>query len=456
MGQGGRGATGQGGQAGQAAVSSVVGTVLMLGITITVFAGFSLFVLDEFSEQSDTLRADLEVLQEGERYVIQHNGGEPLDLDGGRLLVTLGGAEEEVPLTALAAQTADGVQWRIGESLCVSGPAPCHYDHEEIEALQLVYGNAVVLSESDAGGPASATTFVTGSLVETGSIASFSAAQSSRDSNAEASLQEAAILLPAGATSGTFSGSSTLSNSATSPNNALTGALSGDGTEARAILSDTGDWVEVTGFTLPASATSVTSVTLGFEGSSSSTTGSLPDVRLSYYLVADDPNPGATVLDQPLTSTTDAQFTRSVTADQGTWTIAEVETMSVRVEVIDNPNRDARIDHVYLILGYDTAATTIYELEVELGIAGVADRDLHTLQLDYRVLGDSFTVKVWDADTSQFVQRGTLSAATSTGWSWTLTEAEYNSGAPRLLFEDVTADATPGTLYLDYVRVVSS
>jgi hypothetical protein len=441
---------------GQAAVSSVVGTVLMLGITITVFAGFSLFVLEEFSEQSDSLRADLEVLQEDDRYVLQHNGGEPLDLAKGRLVVTLGGVQEEVPLTDLAAQTADGLTWRIGEALCVSGPAPCHYDHEEVESLRLVYGNAIVLSESDAGGPASATTFVTGSTVVTGSIGSFAAAQSSRDSNVEASLLEEAVLVPAGAATGTFSGSATDSNFATSPNNALAGTLSGDGTAARAILSDTGDWVEVTGFTLPASATAVTSVTLGFEGSSASTTGSLPQVRLSYYLVADDPAPGATSLVQSLTSTTDAQFTRSVTADQATWTIDEVETMSVRVEIVNNPNRDARIDHIYVTLGYDTAATTVYELEVELSVSGVPDRDLHTLQLDYRVLGDSFTVKLWDADAAQFVQRGTLSADSSTGWSWTLTEAEYNGGAPRLLFEDVAAGGTQGTLFLDYVRVVSS
>jgi hypothetical protein len=428
----------------------------MLGITITVFAGFSLFVLEEFSEQSDTLRAELEVLQDGDRYVLQHNGGEPLELGQGRLVVTLGGARDEVPLTALAAQTGDGSWWRIGESLCVSGPAPCHYDHEQVEALQLVYGNAVVLSETDAGGPASVTTFVTGSLVVTGTVGSFSAAQSSRDSNAEATLAEDAVVVPAGAATGTFSGAETFSNLAASPNNALAGSLSGDGTEARAMLDDTGDWVEVAGFALPGTATSVTSVTIGFEGSSAATTGSLPQVRLSYYLVADDPAAGPSVLDQTLTSTTDAQFTLSVTGDRTTWTVDDVETMRVRVEVVNNPNRDARIDHVYAIVGYEKAATTVYELEVELGVAGVPERDLHTLQLDYRVVGDSFTVKVWDSDAAQYVQRGTLSAATSTGWSWTLTEAEYNGGAPRLLFEDVASDATPGTLYLDYVRVVSS
>jgi hypothetical protein len=441
---------------GHAAVSSVVGTVLMLGITITVFAGFSLFVFDQFSEQSATLRADLEVFQEDERYLLQHQGGDSLQLASGRLLLTVAWGEEELPLTAFAGQTADGLTWRIGESLCVSGPQPpCHYDHEEVDRVQLIYDNTVVLSESDAGGPARVTTFVSSAEADPGTIDAFAAAQSSRDSNAEAALEEEAVAVPAGSGSGTFSGSSTLSNSAGSPNNALTGALSGDGTDARAILDDTGDWVEVTGFSLPATATAITSVTIGFEGSSSSTTGQLPEVRLSYSL-ADPPGTGASVLDQALTSTTDAQFTRSVTADHATWDVSDVETMSVRVTVTNNPNRDARIDHIYVTVQYQTAATVVYDLEAELAFSGVPDRALHTLQLDYRVVGDSFTVKVWDSGASAYVQRGVLSATTSTGWSWTLTEAEYNGGAPRLLLEDVTGDATPGTLFLDYVRVVSA
>jgi hypothetical protein len=82
------------------------------------------------------------------------------------------------------------------------------------------------------------------------------------------------------------------------------------------------------------------------------------------------------------------------------------------------------------------------------------------LELDYRATGETFRVEVWNPTlpTPAFVPRGTtLTATTSTAWSYTLTAAEFNGGVPRIRFVDLNAGNTvAGSLALDYVRLVTT
>lgn len=436
-------------------MSSVVGTVLMLGITIAVFAGFSLVVLEEFEGSSGRLRADLGAVQEGDRYVLQHRGGDPVPLEQVTLRLAIDGVPTEMPLTDLAGQTADGTLWHVGESLCLSGPQPpCEHDGSQITDLLVVHDNAVVFA--DTGGstvvPGTTVTYLSGATVATGGLAGLAGAQSASDSGAEATLTEAGTLLPGGTATATFSGSAVASSSATDPANALGGALSGDASDLRALLGADGDWVEVSGLALPAAANGVSSVTLGFEGRKESTGGSSPQVQLTYTVSG---APGATTATATLSSTADGHVTATVTGDRA-WTVADVAALAIRVEVTNNPSRDAGIDHVYATIQYSTAPTTVYELDAQLDFGAVPAASSHQVQLRYETSGESFEVQVWDG--SAYTARGAaLSSTASAVWTYTLTAAEWNGGAPRLRVVDGDpASTTQGTLAIAYARVVST
>lgn len=127
----------------EAAVSSVIGTVLMLGITVSVFAGVSIVVLSQFEETDQVPRSDLGVLRGEGAYLLQHNGGDPIRLDGASLLVGVGAVGREVPLTDFAASTADGETWRLGETLCVS----CRFPDQDVTGVQFVTASALLLNE---------------------------------------------------------------------------------------------------------------------------------------------------------------------------------------------------------------------------------------------------------------------------------------------------------------------
>lgn len=127
----------------EAAVSSVVGTVLMLGITVSVFAGVSVVVLGQFDDADQTPRSELGVVRGDAAYLLRHQGGDPIRLDGATLLVGVGAVGREVPMTDFAGQTADGETWRLGETLCVS----CLFSGQDVTGVQFATADALLLSE---------------------------------------------------------------------------------------------------------------------------------------------------------------------------------------------------------------------------------------------------------------------------------------------------------------------
>lgn len=125
-------------------VSSVVGTILMLAITVSVFGGFAVVVLGDLQSDPQPPRSDLAAVQdEGSLYFL-HKGGEGFSADG-TLHVNRRGYDVAIPFTdpRLAGL---GPTWDVGDLLCVQGDADgCLYaSHEDIRGAFLVDGDSLV------------------------------------------------------------------------------------------------------------------------------------------------------------------------------------------------------------------------------------------------------------------------------------------------------------------------
>lgn len=146
----------------ESAVSSVVGTVLMLGITVAVFGGLSVMALSYVQGQGHAARADLAAVAQEESLLFTHKGGESLTAAGGTLYVNRDGYEVAVPITdaglapygkSLATLGLDD-GWNLGDTLCVWGQASnCLFDpdNEEILGAFFVADNTLLLQNGVRG-----------------------------------------------------------------------------------------------------------------------------------------------------------------------------------------------------------------------------------------------------------------------------------------------------------------
>lgn len=188
-------------------VSSVVGTVLMLGITLAVFAAFALAVFARFSEEAQPVRADLAAVSSENRVLLQHRGGDPIPLADADVLATVNGATVRLPMTTFAAQTGDGATWRIGETICLAGPvsASCHFHAgQSISEVFVVSGNSLVLQGLDVG--ATSSTSGSSSSSSSGSSSSSSSSSSTSSSSTGPSCTSGTVTLNANAVVSTGSG----------------------------------------------------------------------------------------------------------------------------------------------------------------------------------------------------------------------------------------------------------
>lgn len=164
---------------GEDSVSSVVGTILMLGVTVTVFGGFAVVALGYLHDQPQAPRSDLAVVQGAQSLLLTHKGGESFAVAGSILYVNVDGDgdgvghEVRIPLTdtALAALTPPkslaalgvGADWGVGDTLCVWGSgASCLYDPANVDVLGafLVDDGRLLLDNGERGLPgAEPTTF---------------------------------------------------------------------------------------------------------------------------------------------------------------------------------------------------------------------------------------------------------------------------------------------------------
>lgn len=133
-----------------AAVSSTIGTVLMLAITITVFAGISVGVLSYFRSQPQAPHVEIDVVAQGDNYLLVHKGGEDVPLADGSIIVNVGGTPQTIRVADLrAAGYLNGEFWRTGQSVCLAGPSTpsrtCYID-TAVNADPDIRGSAVILN----------------------------------------------------------------------------------------------------------------------------------------------------------------------------------------------------------------------------------------------------------------------------------------------------------------------
>lgn len=146
--------------ASESAVSSVVGTVLMLGITVAVFGGFSVFALSYVQGEAHAPRADIAMVKEAGALYIQHKGGESFPARGGTLYVNVGGTQVTHHLSDPAFDGILSASWQVGDLLCVQGAAPgCLYAaNADVRGAILVDQNALLAEVGERVGSGSSPT----------------------------------------------------------------------------------------------------------------------------------------------------------------------------------------------------------------------------------------------------------------------------------------------------------
>lgn len=97
----------------QSAVSEVVGTILLLSISIALF---SVVYIAFFSIQPSTPSPSSNIIAsvEGNNIIFEHRSGEPLSLDT-RIIINIGGNKYEVPVNLILQDTNGDGLWNVGE-----------------------------------------------------------------------------------------------------------------------------------------------------------------------------------------------------------------------------------------------------------------------------------------------------------------------------------------------------
>lgn len=288
--------------------------------------------------------------------------------------------------------------------------------------------------------------YVASASADTGAVSDFTnAQQGSAGDGALADLVEGGVSAPGGSAGPTnFAGTTATTGGALNP----TRVLASD--DSRAEFDDSGDFIEVSGFDLPANAATVSSVSLGVEGRRATGGNNDPQLRLDYKL-----GPSGTYVlgsQQTISGTTDADFTQSVAAGLS---VAQVESMVVRVFYQTDTNRNPLVDHVFLRVTYVVATETQYRMDIDLEWDGVVPGASNTLELRYRVTGDTYLVQAWNFVTLSWrTCAGSLTSATLATYTCALVANEIDAGDVIVRVTDATpTSTTQGHLYLDHARL---
>lgn len=111
------------------AVSPIVGGLAAIAVAIVLGVAASNEFM-KFSKEppaaqitglSGSVKATIESNLSTSSLLLTQFAGQPILLREGTLMLTIDGVFEEVPLTAFAERTRDGVFWRAGDTVCVSG-----------------------------------------------------------------------------------------------------------------------------------------------------------------------------------------------------------------------------------------------------------------------------------------------------------------------------------------------
>lgn len=290
--------------------------------------------------------------------------------------------------------------------------------------------------------------YVNGATATTGAVAAIENAQATSASDSVvADLAEGAVSgSPTTVGPTKYPGTTVANSGALNPNNVLASD------ESRAEFDTSGDFLELTGIDLPAGAASVDSVAIGVEGRKASSGGTSPALRLDYKLGAGGTY--STGTPQTISTTTDTDYTRTLS---GSFSVAQVESLYVRVLYAADTNRNPQVDTVFVTVTYTSTPQTEYRMDIQLEWAGVPATGLSTsLELRYRVQDDTFTVEVQHSITLAWrACTGTLAATSLTTFTCALQSNEVSAlGDVMVRVRDVTqTGTTQGHLYLDHARV---
>ena len=151
---------------------------------------------------------------------------------------------------------------------------------------------------------------------------------------------------------------------------------------------------------------------------------------------------------QPLDTQVDHLATYDLYA-QGVDTFTEISTLDIEFTNNDGGGPSAvSFDYVWINI---TVAN--YGMDIEFTTTGVQSGDVYSLQLNYQANGENYDVLAYNGAT--WDDLGDLTSATMTAVSFSLTDAQYNSGNVRIRFvgKTETGDLSQSTLYIEYHRI---
>ena len=398
------------------AVSSVVGTVLMLGITVTVFAGFSFFVLDYLQSTPPAPRADIAAVQQGPSYLLVNRGGESVPLAEGSLLLNVAGSQQRLALSSFAASGylgAGATQWGIGQTVCIAGAGSagrtCLYDtatvpFPDIRGSAVVASNAFVANDGvlAGGSPVGFTpTYITSGGIAATAGTLTNAAGATAVGGTEASLVEVPVTfaIQAGTTT---TGSSGISETSCASFANEQCALASD--DQFAVLDNTADILDVNGVwtTPPAGAGGITQVLVGFEARKGGATS--PVLTLSYK-VSGVAGP-TTLTGQTLASTSsDTTTTLDITGDRS-WSTADIQALTIQL-VATTVGNNANVDQLFVKVSYAVAGGAgrgMNQILTWASVPAATASGVQTLEVGYHITptssNDVFAVQIFTPATS--------------------------------------------------------
>ena len=117
-------------------VSEVIGTVLLLGITVALFSTLYVTVISHPAPPDPTF-VNLVGTVEGNNIILEHRGGDPLDLDT-KISITIGDEIKDITIgdeNYLDEDTRSDNQWNVGERLVY--PFEYNLDNAKAEVLSV-------------------------------------------------------------------------------------------------------------------------------------------------------------------------------------------------------------------------------------------------------------------------------------------------------------------------------
>ena len=130
-------------QADDRGVSQVVGTAILVGITVLLVIVAAVLMNLQPSDR-DRVESGGQASFDHQGYKVTPLGPEDIPVDGSSIEVVVDGVPQKVPLSALADQLEDPTVWRVGEPLCLVGEPPCLVPAGSEVSLTVIAPNNIV------------------------------------------------------------------------------------------------------------------------------------------------------------------------------------------------------------------------------------------------------------------------------------------------------------------------